>query len=253
MSSVTTPQLIAQNNLRNLIRAASQIKWATAYVEKMALKASLINAKVEISSLVVDAHNFLWGAYTSSVKDEPIHKIIEKVKKMSQKNIEIQLAIFNTINSKDLIAPAEQLRMASPANKRAVLRAAPVVSAPIAAAYLGITTRAMNEFTGDHFRVIGDNYAGGYCLSIDEVFLIEQNPQWLKGAMSSNKVFDPEQANDNVFDHLLYVSTEMACAFTDLPPLELSKAARRSAQSRRPYRLADLESIRAAKLDQHVA
>jgi hypothetical protein len=248
MTCFTTFQANAQNNLSNLLRAVSQTKWATAYAEEMALKASLINTKIEINSLIINAHNFLWGAYTSSIKDEPIHKIIEKVKKMSQKDIETQLAIFNMVNSKDLIAPVEQLGIAPPADKRAVLRAAQVVTAPVAAAYLGITTRALSKFTDDHFRVIGDSYAGGYCLSIDEVFLIEQNPRWLVGATSPNKAFDREHANETVFDHLLYVSTDVACAFTNLSPFELSKSARQSEQSRRPYRLSDLEKIRLAKL-----
>lgn len=247
MTGNTTAHLIAQNNLRNLIRAVSQNKWASAYAEKMELKAALINAKVEISSLVINTHNFLWRANISWVKNEPIDKLIQKVKKMSQKDIETRLAIFDMINNKDLISPVEQLRLASPTDKREVLRAVPLVSAPVAAAYLGITTGAMNEFAHNHFRVIGDSYAGGYCLSIDEIFLIEQNPHWLVGATSSDKVLDLEQAND-AFDRLLYVSTDVACAFTDLPPFELSQAAHRSAQSRRPYRLSDLETIRIAQL-----
>jgi hypothetical protein len=249
MTSFTTVHLTAQQNLRNLIRAVAQNKWALAYADLLALKSLLINEENETTSMISSTHSSLWGAYISSIKDDPVHKVIDKLKKLSKKNIEAQLVKFNSLHDKDLIAPIDQLRAASLADKRTVLRSVQLVGAPVAAAYLGIAPRTLSMFTERHAQVIGAPYARGYCLSIDEVFMIEQNPQWLAGAVSDKDVNNPNQGDGSVFDCLLYVSEEVACAFTDMTPRELGKAVTAGAQASRPYRLSDLEKIRAAKLD----
>lgn len=248
-SSATNVQLIAQQNIRDLIRAVAQNKWTMAYTDELALKISLVNSKIEIKNLIGKAYGFLCGAYISSVKDEPIYKLISKVQALSGKDIAAEVEKFKAAKSKELIASAEQLRAASLSDKRAVMRAVHVVGMPIAAAYLGTTTRCLNEFTNEHVRVIGDRYAGGYCLSIDEVFLIEQNKKWLGDSTSAVQVAERDQIKEDVFYHMLFVGADVACAYTDMTLPELSKNVAQGAQSRRPYRLSDLEKIRVAKLN----
>ena len=188
MTSFTTVHLTAQSNLCNLIRAVAQNKWALAYAELLALKSSLINEENETTSMISSAYSGLWGAYISSIKDDPVHKVIDKLKKLSKKNIEAQLVKFTSLHDKDLIAPIDQLRTAPLVHKRAVLRSVQLVSIPVAAAYLGLMPNALSEFTYKHRGVIGARYGRGYCLSIDEIFLMEQNPVWVAGVVSDNDV-----------------------------------------------------------------
>lgn len=75
-----------------------------------------------------------------------------------------------------------------------------------------------------------------------------ENMNWYDGKATTAAAQVTAEPDETAFDHLLYLDTEIACAYTDMTPTELSKAVRRSAQSRRPFRLSDLEKIRVAKL-----
>lgn len=249
MAGFTSVQNIAQNNFRNVVRAVALNKWATAKTAHLTLQASLINRQIDINTMISAAYGYMWGAYIRSVKDEPIHKMINEVKTLTTKDIKVQVAIFRAFDGKDLADPVAQLSKAPLEDKRSYLRAAQVISAPVAAAYLGVTAGALSKFTTGHINVIGGRYARGYCLSMDEVFMIEENPQWLAGAASLKNVSNVNAVDDSAFDYLLYVGEDVACAFTDMTPSELSKAAKQGTQALRPYRLSDLEKIRVAKLN----
>ena len=198
--------------------------------------------------MIIATYSYMWGAYVRSEKDKPIHKMINKVNQLTDKDIKAQVTDFFATQDHDLVDPVAQLKKAPLEDKRIYLRAVPIISAPVAAAYLGVTTAAVNKFTANHYHAIGDRYARGYCLSMDEVFLIEQNPQWLAGVQSQNDAGGVDAVEDGVFDCLLFLSEDVACAFTDMKPSELHKAAKAGVQALRPFRLSDLEKIRVAKL-----
>jgi hypothetical protein len=209
----------------------------------------LINQKIDAIAMIRATYGFMWGAYIRSPKDEPIHKMIASFKKLTDKDVAAQVGLFIAGQGKDLVDPVALLKKSPLEDKRTYLRAVPVISAPVAAAYLGCTTAAMNTFTAEHYHAVGDRYARGYCLSMDEVFLIEQNPQWLGDVVSQKDGGAIETTDGNTFDYLLYVGEDVACAFTDMMPSELRKAAKVGPQAMRPYRLSDLEKIRVAKLN----
>jgi hypothetical protein len=249
MVTATNLQQAAHHTIPQLLRALAQQKWALAYADEMQLKASLITTKVEIKTLVTDAHNCLPSAYISNEKNVPIYKVMDKVAILTDKDIVAQLAAFTSQNQQNLHAPIEQLRLAPTVNKRAVLRSIPIINIPVAAAYLGTTAAALHQFTSDHVNVIGASYAGGYCLSIDEVFMIEQHLHWLEGNARPGHSRCALQPDATVFDHFLYVDELVASFYTDVGMLEIRKGTSESAHVRRPYRLFDLEKIRVAKLN----
>jgi len=249
MANFTNVQLIAQNNFRNVVRAVTVNKWIALTSAYLALKASLINQQIDTDAMVRATHGQMWGASIDSAKEEPIRKMIDTVKKMTQKDIKMRIALFNVCGRDGQTDPVAQLCKAPLEDKRIYLRAVQVVSTPVGAAYLGITAGVLNQFTTDHMNVIGGRYARGYCLSMDELFLIEQNPKWLVCAMSENDVSEVKATDDRVFDYLLYVGEDVACAFTNMDPSELRKATKAGAQAMRPFRLSDLEKIRVAKLN----
>jgi len=244
-----TKVLIAQNNFCNAIHAVAMKKWTAVQVTYQKLQSSLINQKIDANATISATYGCMWGAYIRSVKDEPIRKLIDTVKKLTDKDVTAQIALFFAGQGKDLVDPVAQLRKAPLEDKRTYLRAIPVISAPVAAAYLGVTTGAINSFTAEHSRAVGDRYARGYCLSMDEVFLIEKNPQWLVGVVSPKGADEVEAFDNSAFDSLLYVGADLACAFTDMTLSELRKAVKVGPQAMRPFRLSDLEKIRVAKLN----
>lgn len=254
MANATTVQQTAHHTIPQLLRALAQQKWANAHAEELKFKAAEINTKVELSDIISRAYRSMRGAYISSVKDDPFHELIGKVKELSLTQEQARRASFEGEHAEDLIAPVAQLRAAPAEDKRSVLRANHVVSVAVAAAYLGVTAAALHALTAIYTKFIGARYAGGYCLSIDEVFMIEKNMNWFdnmywydgKSTATAQVTAKPDET---AFDHLLYLDTEIACAYTDMTQIELSKAVRRSAQSRRPFRLSDLEKIRVAKLN----
>ena len=248
MTALHNVQKNAHHAISQLLRALAQQKWALAYADEMKLKASLITTKVEINALVTAAHNFLPSAFISDEKNEPIYKVMEKVTMLTDKDIVAQLAAFMSQNQKNLHAPIEQLRLAPMVDKRAVLMSIPMINIPVAAAYLGTTSAALHQFTTDHANVIGASYAGGYCLSIDEVFMIEQHLHWLEGKARPSHSRRPQQLDARVFDHFLYMDELVASFFADAELPEIRKGTNESAHLGRPYRLSDLEKIRVAKL-----
>lgn len=205
MTAFTTVQLIAQTNLRHIIRAAALKKWDIANTAYLVLQVSLIDQKIVTNTMLRATYGYMWGAYIHSVKDKPVYKMIDKVKQLTEKDIKGQIADFFAFEGKAMVSPMAQLQKAPLEDKRIYLRAVPVISAPVVAAYLGVATAAVNKFTADHYQVIGNRYARGYCLSMNEVFLIEQNPQWLAGEVSQKDGSEVKAVDDDTFDYLLYV------------------------------------------------
>lgn len=248
MTGFTNVQ-IAQNNIRNLIRAVALDKWNTASTAYLNLIASLINQKIESRTMISASYGHMWGAYISSPKDEPIRKMISEFKRLTENDIMLKIGVFKISDGRDLVKPVAQMSKAPLEDKRAYLRTVQVISTTVAAAYLGITAGTLSKFTAAHRNAIGGRYARGSCLSMDEVFLIEQNPHWQAGEVSRKDASEVKAVDDTTFDYLLFVDEDVACAFTDMEPSELRKAAKAGAQALRPYRLSDLEKIRVAKLN----
>jgi hypothetical protein len=239
----------AQSNFRNLIRAVALNKWNTVSTAHLTLIASLINQKIDADTMISLSYGHMWGAYIYSQKDNPIRKMIGELTRLTENDIKLKVAAFKIFEGQDLVKPVAQMSKAPLEDKRAYLRTAQVISTTVSAAYLGITAGVLSKFTASHRNVIGGRYARGYCLSMDEVFLIEQNPQWLAGDVSHEHADEVKAVDANTFDYLVFVGEDVACAFTDMEPSELRKAVKVGAQTLRPYRLSDLEKIRVAKLN----
>jgi hypothetical protein len=241
--------------IRNILISIQQQKWARAYTEELALKTKLMNAKAESMKMLSDVRCFLRGpsAYTTNEQDEPVHILMDAFVAQTSKDIERQLSEFASTNVGKLTTRIQQLQAAPLANKHSMLRSVPLVSVPIGAAFLGINTSMLYKFTADFAGIIGDFYAGGYCLSIDEILMIEQNPQWCGAITRVNEVTAKKPVDGRIFDHMLNVNECVACAFANMTPSELRSTVQQNSQTRRPFRLADLEKVRVEKLSKNLA
>lgn len=246
---------VALQFLKAHFDAEKQQKWAVAYADELVMKTKLMNVTFATTRMVQDANKFLSGprVYTSAEQNAPIHALIDSVKSLAKKNIKMEVANFSLKKLAVMAAPVEQLEAAMLTNKRAVLRAVPLINVQVGAAFLGMTTAALYDLLYKSNGLLGDYYASAYCLSIDELFLIAENPNWLHDGDQRNEPSDTVLPDDRAFDHVLFVGETVACAFLDLTPSELGRQVQRSANRRRPYRLADLEKIRTEKMAQPLA
>lgn len=146
-------------------------------------------------------------------------------------------------------AAQDQLGAASLDAKREVLRYMKIIPTPIAAAYMGTTEDVLNKLKHREGSLFGADYAGSHCYSMEELNLIVNNPYWLATFYQFDERGQLEQPHVTDLDYVVMVDEQTAAAFTEMTPIDLATHARYTAQSRRPYRLSDLEKIRVAKLN----
>jgi hypothetical protein len=140
------------------------------------------------------------------------------------------------------------LQIAELSQKREILRYMKVISSPIAAAYLGMSEDSLNRLKNEEKNVFGGDYAGGYCYSMEELNLIARNHGWTNAWSRADYDHDVPHVEVTSLDQVVMVDVCVAVAFTNMSPTELSESVPHTSHSYRPYRLADLEKIRMAKL-----
>lgn len=153
-----------------------------------------------------------------------------------------------SIMSEMTIPVMEQLTQASLENKRAVLRYAKIIPSPIAAAYIGVSEHALNEWNNCH-RLFGERYAGGHAYSLAEIQLIASNRFWMYSEMGADDTRSTESYDAKALDEVVLVDPEVAFAFTDASYGTLAAKLPFNQLIKRPFRLSDLEKIRVAKLN----
>ena len=142
----------------------------------------------------------------------------------------------------------QYLQEAHLSNKREVLHTIPVISAPVAASYLGVSADALLT-SENHCRAIFSlEYIRMTSYSMSDLQLIVENPHWLL----PHVIKAPKDLKGRLLplpDYKVFVDWEVATAYTDLALSDLNKYAQKSGHPARPYRLSDLEKIRLAKLN----
>lgn len=171
--------------------------------------------------------------------------------------ISVFVAIFNdgeTLESeaqemaKKIKPASEQLREVSIHDKREVIRYMQIIPTAIAAAYIGVSEHALNEWNNRR-KVFGANYAGGHCYSLEELKMISNNRDWIYNTVDSDDFRITAPDDEKSMDEVVMVDNTVASAFTDLSNVELYQQLPRNQLTKRPYRLSDLEKIRVAKLN----
>lgn len=141
----------------------------------------------------------------------------------------------------------QQLAEAPLTNKRDVLRSMPIVTIPVAAMSLGLHPDALLTNENDCRAVFAALYIGALCYSLDDLRLIAENPHWIL-PRTFKAPLECQSRCSLIQDSLIFVDWEVATAYTNLALDELNKLVRKSTHPSRPYRLADLEQVRMAKL-----
>jgi hypothetical protein len=122
-----------------------------------------------------------------------------------------------------------------------------IITTPVAAAYLGISEHMLNNLKARCDRQFGATYAGGYCYSLEELNMIAQNLGWACDWIYTKEPVHAD-VDSTVLDYAIQVDEATAMAITDMTAAELQGLLTQTEHTRRPYRLADLEKVRIAKL-----
>lgn len=146
-----------------------------------------------------------------------------------------------------LASALSMLEQSSLQDKREVLRYLQIISTPVAAVFLGVTERALNSMKHNHRCILGAEYAGGYCYSLEELTLIAENLRWTCDWDYTKR---PEMVSIDsaILDYAILVDEKTAVAITQEVPALLQKLVSTTEHLRRPYRLAELEQIRLVKV-----
>lgn len=147
------------------------------------------------------------------------------------------------------VKPAlEQLRAVLIQDKREVMRYMQIIPAAIAAAYVGVSEHALNQWN-NYAQVFGASYAGSHCYSLEEAKMIANNRKWIYNTVDSDDFRITAPNDEKSLDEVVMVDCDVASAFTGLTHSELRYQLPRNQLAKRPYRLSDLEKIRVAKLN----
>jgi hypothetical protein len=216
---------------------------------ELAAKAALMSQYMSKSELMKPVSKLAWDPYTSYAKREPFIRIIQGFE--DEARMEMKAKIASTM------VPLEQkikeLKAANLGDKHNVLQSLPIVSVPVGALYLGVNEADLHRLKYNCNGLFGARYLGRQCYSMEELQLIAQNPTWMHEYTMAKPQEEIELPKLAVLNHVTFVDWDIAKAFTNLTDSELSSQTRASYRNRRPYRLADLEKIRIAKLSQEAA
>ncbi|MEV4783406.1 hypothetical protein [Burkholderia sp. LMU1-1-1.1] len=142
----------------------------------------------------------------------------------------------------------DTLRSAPLEFKREVLRYMQIIPAAIAAAFLGVSEKNLTNWQ-QCWSIFGKSYAGAHCYSLKELHMIAENRGQIYTGLVSDDIRAVASVADTALDEVVMVEEEVAAAFVDMSRIEIHAELPRNALMRRPYRLADLEKIRVAKLN----
>ena len=194
-----------------------------------------------------------------------VHEVLTATTECNSK-IEEQLRKFNThwvdvcrraeLMRDEMAAqtatPLTKLKTASLAEKREVMRYMQIIPPAVCAAILGTSENAVNNMKNgtDSTRkpVLGKSYAGSHCYSMEELNLIANNLVWTYVQEYTEGHAAVQLDDATALDQVVMVDVQTAMAMTDTTPEELAELVPFTLHPRRPYRLADLEQIRVAKL-----
>jgi hypothetical protein len=142
----------------------------------------------------------------------------------------------------------QNLKEAHLVNKWDVLRTIPVVSAPVSASYLGVSSDALLTCENHCKAVFSMDYIGAACYSVEDLQMIAENAHWVL----PHVIKAPTDAQGRLMPvplHKVFVDWEVALAYTNSTMNELNKRVYKSTHPTRQYRVSDLEQIRIAKLN----
>jgi hypothetical protein len=137
------------------------------------------------------------------------------------------------------------LKAAPLAHKHNVLSSMPIIDVQHAAGFLGITELALNYFNAFHHDLFGKCYMNRRHYSLDELMLINNNPEWLsdyRKPLASAAALTRDSPRC-----LTVVEEKVAMAFCNIKRDELPEVAYVISRDVSVYYLADLEEIRVAK------
>lgn len=140
------------------------------------------------------------------------------------------------------------LKAASLADKFIVLASMPIIDVFHAAMFLRITECAFIHFNAYHHDVFGQRYMNKRRYSLDELMLINSNPEWLSDYRKGHVLAPASMPDDSQFGRFTLVDEKLAMAFCNITRAELPKAAYVTSRAVPTYYLADLDKIRVAKL-----
>lgn len=154
--------------------------------------------------------------------------------------------------AKQLIAEGEpaidQLRRAPLEYKRAVLSYMHIIPVSIAAVFLGLSEKNLNDWQ-QCWSIFGKSYAGAHCYSLNELYVIANNRGQIFTGLVAEEVRDVSTVAHTALDEVVMVEEKVAAALANMSLDEIHDRLPRNALIRRPFRLSDLEKIRVAKLN----
>ena len=137
------------------------------------------------------------------------------------------------------------------ADKRIMLASMPIISGQHAAYFLRIAEESFYHFNIFYHDVFGQIYMNQRHYSLDELKLIESNPEWLTNHRKSFTPASTTPPDDPQIHPLTLVEENVAMAFCNITRHELPKVAYVSSEKVPTYYLADLDKIRVEKLKTH--
>ena len=140
------------------------------------------------------------------------------------------------------------LKAAPLAAKHIVLASMPIIDVLYAAVSLGLTEPAFNHFIAFHHDIFGQRYMNQRRYSLDELMLIESNPEWLSNYRKSPAPAAARKPGYPQVVHFAVVEEKAAMAFCNITRDELPKAAWVTSHNVSAYYLDDLDKIRVTKL-----
>lgn len=223
------------NTFNNLIKQS----------EALTAKARLMTDYVSKMAALEPVTNMAWDASEPYEKRKPVIEILRILEK------EATAEMVANVKSPMLLLEqkVDELEAATVENKRKVLQTIPIVIVPVAAMYLGVKEAEVHRFKYSCKRLFGARYMGRQCYSMEELYLIAKNPEWMWKYTYAEMQAADELPDMTALDDFVFVDEDMACAYTNMSEDELRDSVRRSYRDFGSYRLSDLEKIRVAKLN----
>ncbi len=155
-----------------------------------------------------------------------------------------QLTITDALVGQQILA----LKAAPLADKPIMLSSMFVIDVHHAALFLGITNFSINHFNAFHGNIFGKQYMNERHYSLDELMLIDSNPEWLTDYRAPSCLTAPATPSNCQFSPYTVVEEKVAIAYCNISRVELPKVAYVTSDNIQTYCLIDLEKIRVAKL-----
>lgn len=221
-----TSSLLAQTAAKALLMSHYQPQRALAANVKLMLNAPAFSFT---SAQLLDAQHELMNAWNAEADDE----------------LQDKLTMTEVSVGQQILA----LKAAPLADKRIVLASMPIIDVQQAAGFLGTTEPAFHHFITFHHDIFGQRYIHQRRFSLDELLLIENNPEWLSNYRTPRTPAATPMSGYPQFGSFTVVEEKVAMAFCNITRDELPKVAHVTSHKVLTYYLVDLDKIRVAKLE----